>query len=181
MPPRYTRICPSSCRIFSECHASGSSSRSSSRSSADPIAAADAIHRELLPHEVELDRVVIHRILILPHQACGAPAAVALRRTDTLDIRDTARRKESATAKPSAATACLGARARARCLRAGRVHRSAAASRPAAVTNPCGGAPILSSSNVRTTTLCAAARPPGRTATTPAAAWRLTSNCSPIT
>jgi hypothetical protein len=53
---------------------------------ANPVAAGDAVDRHFLPDQVELGHVVIHRILVLPHQPGRAPAAGGLEADRHLDV-----------------------------------------------------------------------------------------------
>ena len=122
----------------------------------DAIAVDDAVHRELLLREIELRRIVVHRILVFPDQTRRASAAGRLEAHRHLDILILRRRKRSRPRNCRREIACLRARARAPVPSRLTVHPSGAASRPAAIANPAGGAPILSSSNVRRTTFCAA-------------------------
>ena len=109
---------------------------------------------------------MVHRVLIFPHEPRRASAAAGLQAHGHLDVLYWAAEK-MATAKLSGGEVPAFVREHACGALAFTVHPSAAASRPAASANPAGGAPILSSSNVRRTTVCAAT-----------AAWRNSDSAS---
>ena len=104
----------------------------------DAIAVDDAVHRELLLREIELRRIVVHRVLIFPHQARRASAADRLEAHRHLNILILRARKNGNRKTVGEATACPRARGRARVPSRFTVHPSGAASRPAAIANPGG-------------------------------------------
>ena len=117
--------------LFNECHASGSSSRSSSRSRRIRLPLTTRYIASSCFDEIELRRVVVHRILIFPDQARRTPAAGRLEAHRHLDVL-ILRAGKNATAKLSAGDgfpSCTSTRALPSRLT---VQPSAAASRPAA-------------------------------------------------